>query len=481
MRHAAPPPRYGLSGIWLAVLYTIALTGPLGLALITGLPPGSAWREASSATGIAAAVALMLQFVTSGRFELLSQRIGIDVTMAFHKWSARALALAAILHPILYMTPDILDDPGRAGWRFLHLLASPRYLTGLMALLLLLAVVILAVFRDRIGARYEVWRASHGVLALAAAGLVVLHALRAGAYSRHPPLEVVWPLLAALVLASALAVYAFRTWRMQISPWRVASITKVADRLWELRLRSETGEGLAYRAGQFAWLAFGRWRFPLIDHPFSIASAPSAGSDLAFVIKESGDFTNDVGKLAPGTLVGLDAPHGSFVLDVAADAVVLIAGGVGIAPILGILRELAARGDRRKVRLIYAGAWPAAMIDPARVMTETSGLDFAAIFLAEEADAGWQYDRGRVTPEVVERVLDGLDRPGVSAMLCGPGPMMCSACDLLRAAGVPLAAIRYERFDYADASRSGKDRAMLLNFAMIGAAVVAAIVAFALR
>ena len=65
-------------------------------------------------------------------------------------------------------------------------------------------------------------------------------------------------------------------------------------------------------------------------------------------------------------------------------------------------------------------------------------------------------------------------------MLCGPGAMMCAACDLISAAGVPLAAIRYERFDYADEARSAKDRRLLAGFAAIGAAVAAAIVAFSL-
>ena len=480
MDKESPPPIRGLSGPWLAILYVVALTAPLLLAHLSGLRPQTAWREAASAAGIAAGVALMLQFVTSGRFEPLSGRIGIDVTMAFHKWSARALAVVIVIHPLLFMAPDFIANPGRGVSRFLHLLVAPRYLTGVVAAVFILAVVVLAVSRDRIGVRYEAWRASHGIMALIAAGLVVLHALRAGSYSRNLPLEAVWPLLAAVVLASALIVYALRTWRMRRSTWRVVESRKVADRLWELTLRP-SGKGLAYRAGQFAWLAFGRWRFPLLDHPFSIASAPSAGADLSFVIKESGDFTDGIGALTADTKVGLDAPHGSFVLDDSADPVVLVAGGVGIAPILGLIRELKARGDRRAVRLIYGGARPDAMIDPARLGEEAAGLDFKAIFLAEEAGEDWPYQRGRLTPAVIEQALEGLDRKRVAAMLCGPGVMMCVTCDLLRDAGVPLAAIRYERFDYADKARSAKDRKILASFAAIGAVVAVAIVVFALR
>ena len=116
-----------------------------------------------------------------------------------------------------------------------------------------------------------------------------------------------------------------------------------------------------------------------------------------------------------GTKVGLDAPHGSFVLpdDKPGGPLLLAAGGVGIAPILGILRELAATGDRRPVRLIYAGARPQAMIAPERIVAEGGGLDFAAVFLAEEAGADWPYGRGRVTAETV---ADGARRPRSAAM-----------------------------------------------------------------
>jgi len=480
MTHPVPPIR-GLPGPVLAILYVAALLLPLLLALMSGRGPQGPWQEAASGLGFVAAVALMLQFVTSGRFESLSGRIGIDTTMAFHKWVARTLAVIVVIHPLLYVMPQLATDPGRALWRFGHLLTSPRYLTGVVALVLLLTVVVLALLRDRLGARYEAWRASHAVLALAAAAFTVLHALRAGSYSRELPLSLYWPLLAVLVVAAALVIYGIRTWRMRTTPWRVASVEKVADGLWELRLAAETGARLAYRAGQFAWIAFGRWRFPLLDHPFSIGAAPAASDGLSFVIKESGDFTHHIGAMAPGTPVGLDAPHGSFVLDDAAQVIVLVAGGVGIAPVLGLLRELAARGDRRPIRLVYAGGRPDGMIAPERLIAEAAGLDLKAIFLAEEAGAGWAHDRGRVTPEVVTRALDGCDPARVSAMLCGPGVMMCAVCDLLHRAGVPLKAIRYERFDYADGARSAKDRQALLHFAGVGVAVLAAVVAFALR
>ncbi len=483
--HASPRLR-GLSGFWLALLYVAALTAPLVLAYLYGRSHALAWRDATAATGIVAGVALVLQFVTSGRFELLSGRIGIDVTMAFHKWSARALLVMVIVHPLTFIVPNVMANPSRILDWLAYLFFDRRFLTGTISGVATILLVVMALYREKLG-RYGVWRASHGLLALAAVVFLVLHVLKAGHYARVFPLDALWPLLAIVVVASALVVYGDRALQMLLTKWRVVGNARVAEGLWEVTLQPTSGKGLRYRAGQFAWIAFGGRRFPLFDHPFSIASAPSAGSDLSFIIKESGDFTNGISAVPLGTKVGIDAPHGSFILPDGGpgDPLLLVAGGVGIAPILGILRELKARGDRRPVRLIYAGARPQGMIAPERIVAEAGGReaggpDLKATFLAEEAGTDWQYGRGRVTPAVVDAALAGLDRGKVTAMLCGPGAMMCAVCDLLRAAGVPLGAVRYERFDYADEARSTKDRRLLAQFAAIGAAVTAAIVVFAL-
>ena len=65
-----------------------------------------------------------------------------------------------------------------------------------------------------------------------------------------------------------------------------------------------------------------------------------------FTIKGIGDFSDLVAGLRPGRSVFLDGPHGSFTLDgLRSDRFVFIAGGVGITPMLSMLRTLADRGD----------------------------------------------------------------------------------------------------------------------------------------
>ena len=473
-----------LSAPALAIFYSGLLALPLALAWWTGIAPAnSIWRELLSITGLVACAMLVLQFVTSGRYEFLSGSVGIDVTMAFHKWAARLLLALVLLHPLLLQFPISFDDLDMF-WRGLGAaLTAPRYLTGTVALVLVVLVVLLALLRDRLPAPYEVWRASHFLMVLAAIWLAVLHAIGVGTYSRDGALSVLWPVAAAFATALLLGVHLIKTFRMRRQGWRVESNRRIAERMRELVIKPDQGQRpLAYAAGQFAWITFAPRRMLLLDHPFSLASTPAAGDRLTFVIKEAGDFTRHIAELEPGRRVGVDAPHGSFtVAGRDADALILIAGGVGIAPILGLLRDLAARNDKRPVRLIYAAGSPATMIAPEEILAAGKGLDLEAQFLVEEPNADWPHQIGRVGEAEMTAALAGLDPSRTAVMICGPAPMTVAVADRAAAKGVPMALIHYERFDYGGGRRSRKDWRITVSFWTMALAVLAAGTLFALR
>ncbi len=466
----------------LAVLYSVILAAPLAIAWASGINPLDSWGEATSATGLVGATMLMLQFVTSGRYEALSGRVGIDVTMAFHKWAARILLVVVILHPLLFQFPISFDRLDVFFSRVGHMLVMPRYLSGTVALCFVFVVVILALLRNRLPIPHEIWRASHGLMVLATAWIVAMHATGVGTYSKTGVLSVLWPALAVVVSALLLGVHLIKSYRMRHQRWRVVSNRKAADRLWELVIGPDGAHRLNFTAGQFAWITFAPRRLLLLDHPFSIASSPLDGDRLRFVIKESGDFTKHIGEIEPGRQVGIDGPHGSFTLaDHDADAVILIAGGVGVAPILGLLRDLQARRDRRPVRFIYAGGTPASMIDPKEILAAAPDLDIKTQFLAQQADESWPYLTGLVGDEVLDAAFDGLDPARTAVMMCGPGVMTALIADKVKARGVPLHLIHYERFDYSGGHRSRKDWLITVSFWAMALVVLAIGTVFALR
>jgi ferredoxin-NADP reductase len=99
---------------------------------------------------------------------------------------------------------------------------------------------------------------------------------------------------------------------------------------------------------------------------------------------------------------------------------VLIAGGVGVAPIMSILRTLASRGERRPLILIYGN---------------------------------WRWDGVLFREEIedLRRQLQALpsETRGYVHFLCGPKPMTDFVLPSLRRMGVSLRRIHFEFFEMA--------------------------------
>src|SRR5690606_24225344 len=134
-------------------------------------------------------------------------------------------------------------------------------------------------------------------------------------------------------------------------PYRIAEIHPEADKTWSLVVEPVKHAGFRFSAGQFAWLKVGS-PWSIDEHPFSFSSSAERPERLEFGIKEAGDFTSRIGQLDHQLNVYLDGPHGAFSTDrTPAEATCFIAGGIGIVPILSMIRTLADRNDPRPLLL----------------------------------------------------------------------------------------------------------------------------------
>lgn len=453
---------------------------PLALAFTREAAPSDIWERAAAAMGMVALAAMAIQFATSGRFEAISGRLGIDKIMAFHKIAAWWVLIALVLHPLAYVLPTWVDEPALGVERLMAYLTRPHYRTGVVALGALLALVVTSILRDRLPWRYEMWRATHVGLGLIAVGGGLHHAVTTGRFSAAGPVYWLWVALGLAVLGVMALLYGWRWLSLHRKPWHLASAVKLADRLWQLDLQQPPGaKPFAYKAGQFVWMTEGKRRFPLFDHPFSIASSPDRPG-LSLIIKEVGDFTSGIGRLAPGTVIGIDGPYGEFTLDRRPDhSVVLLAGGVGIAPVMGLLRDLVARRDPRPVRLGYAAGVPANFACLAELEAAQHVLAMRVMLVSEEAAEGWTGEVGRLSPDRLRELLNGLDPLRTVALICGPGPMVSAVSDALLDLGLPMDKIIYERFDYAGGT-SRQDRRRARRYLAMGVGLAGAVGGFAL-
>jgi predicted ferric reductase len=224
-------------------------------------------------------------------------------------------------------------------------------------------------------------------------------------------------------------------------------LERVGDRLWALTLEPDGHAGLAYRAGQFAWLRLNCSTFSVREHPFSIASAPSDGVALRFLIKEAGDFTRQIGTLPIGARAFVDGPHGALCLEGRQEpGIFMIAGGAGLAPMLSLLREAATRGETRPITLLYGNRHQGQIMAAAELAALAMRQRLDLHHVLQEPPPGWTDFAGMMTPELIQAEATQAAREGWVFLLCGPGPMIQAAREGLAALGVPRRHILEERF-----------------------------------
>ena len=131
----------GVPGVVLAAGFVLLALMPLLAARLGGLEAVAPLHEFGTALGLTALALVLLQFLSSGRYESLSGRVGLDRTMGFHRIAAYGLLLFAVLHPLGYVAATFATDPSAAWARLTGMLASPRLRSGVVALVGLLLLV----------------------------------------------------------------------------------------------------------------------------------------------------------------------------------------------------------------------------------------------------------------------------------------------------------------------------------------------------
>lgn len=440
-----------MPGPLLLALYLLVTLTPLVLSWALGLPPRPILDELSSGLAMLAFAVLLIEFLLSGRFRTISSGIGIDRTMRYHQLFARSMLVLVLVHPFLYSLPVLAHglpwDPTAA--EYLRLDGATLF-TGGAAWVLIFVLVLTGIARDALPYRYETWRLGHGIGAVLVAGFTAHHVLEAGRYAAHPQVAWAWYTLMSLAAATLLYVYFMAPLLKLARRFEVLSVRKIADRTWELVIGRKDGKPFAFEAGQFAWISLAPGPFTLAENPFSIASAPFDGTKVGFVIKEVGDFTRSLAQVRPGQPAWVDGPHGSMRLPGSeAPGIGLIGGGVGVAPLLSVIRQMHAAGDPRPVVLLY-GNRVESQITYREELDQLSALpNVHVLHVLSEPPAGWTGATGMIDLDTISRALEGLeDTTAWTFLLCGPPPMLESAEAALIDLGVPPKQIRSERFVY---------------------------------
>jgi sulfhydrogenase subunit gamma (sulfur reductase) len=172
--------------------------------------------------------------------------------------------------------------------------------------------------------------------------------------------------------------------------------------------------------------------------PISISSAPSNTAYIELCIRKAGKVTSILHKAVRGAKVGIRGPFGThFPMSQMMDKdVLLIAGGLGIAPlrapIFTVIQNRSFFGD---VHILYGTKDPSQLLFDYMYDQWRRIDDVKLSIIVEKPDASWKGEVGLIT-----KLLDNIEiKPdNTYAIVCGPPVMFKFVCNRLSQAGVPM-------------------------------------------
>lgn len=423
------------SGLFITNLYAIGYVWIIGSADLIRGDVADILIAYGRLGGLLLQYLILVELVLVSRFEPLEQLYGFDKQNTLHRRIGYALVGFLFLHPLLLSWGYGIRADRSIVEQFVGFVTSwEDVLPATIGTLVILVAGILSIPKIRSYLTYEVWYFGHLPMYLGVA-LAFGHQTASGDVAFGGAMRY-WLILNVavfgVILVYRLMVPIFKNWKHR---FRVSRVVRESPNVVSVYLTGRRMRSFHFVAGQWARVIFfqkGMWHGP----PFSF-SAPYDGKELRFSIKALGDWTARAEELCPGTRVWLEGPLGTFTLAQGrTNKQLFIAGGIGITPILAMVRSLSRKAG---AFLCYAARTRTDLVFTREVAK--SGVRHVYILSGEVCDG---YETGYVTLERLRHHCPDLaDR---DVYLCGPPAMLNALLPALRAAGVSEERLHHERF-----------------------------------
>ncbi|WP_405782912.1 ferric reductase-like transmembrane domain-containing protein [Streptomyces sp. NBC_00859] len=389
--------------------------------------------------GLLGAYGVVVMLLLMARIPAVEHGVGADQLARWHAWGGRLVFTSIAVHMVLalfayaaYRDIDVIT----AG---VGLLGYPGLAAAAAGTVLLLAVGVTSARAVRRRISHESWRAVHLATYLSAA-LCFVHQLGGPDVAGGGPFAVwFWSLLhaqaAVLLVWYRLVVPVRRALRHDL---RVSRVRAEAPGIVTIEFTGRFLDELQAESGQFfRWRFLTRrlWRTAL---PFSL-SAPVRDDQLRITVKAAGDHSRRVRRIRPGVRVMAAGPFGALTAHRRKRRkVLLLAGGVGIAPLRALFETLP--GGPGDLTLLYRASNPDLLVLREELQSIAQRRGAALHYLLGPSDADTDpLSRGRLralVPDLAEH----------DVFLCGPPGMTTAATLSLLQAGVPEDRIHCEQF-----------------------------------
>gem|GEM_PF-237436 len=392
--------------------------------------------------GLAAAVLLLLQLPLAGRLKWLDRIFSLPGLYRLHRLNAYVIGVLVVSHPVLVLAPE-----GRWLLPF-ELRYWPEWV-GAALLTMIIAQLALGRWHGRIFRAYHNWRGIHLNLGILILILLMVHILFVSETfeSVGPPRN--------LVFGAAIGSIVLWVWiRMSRLRWGekrflVTRVEMAGLNAYCIDLKPERPPHFRYVPGQFAFISLISAHISREYHPFTIASTPSRPGTVQLIIRCCGDWTHRINTVQKGDRAFIQGPFGRFshLMIPSWREVIMIAGGIGITPMMSMLQFMTDQGDSRPITLIWSNRTRAHLfgVNELTAMREKlTSFHWVPIFTRESENDGRP---GRLDRNALETLLSACRRDA-AIFLCGPPLMVKQVRKDLRRIGFAAKSIHFEAFNF---------------------------------
>jgi len=214
------------------------------------------------------------------------------------------------------------------------------------------------------------------------------------------------------------------------TPVRVSRVRREMAGVTTLELTPVSAFGFV--PGQFNML----YMFGLGEVAISLSGDPAEESRIVHTMRAVGAVSQAIARLRRNDAIGVRGPYGSSwpVLDSEGSDVVIVAGGLGLAPLRPVIYHVLTHRERYgKVVVLYGARGPADILYRRELEAWRRRLDVDITVTVDHAAADWWGNVG-VVPALIARAP--IDPDHTVAMVCGPEIMMRFTVDALRERGL---------------------------------------------
>jgi len=216
-------------------------------------------------------------------------------------------------------------------------------------------------------------------------------------------------------------------------PYRVRRVQRETYDTFTIELDQANGvSGLPFAPGQFNMI----YLFGVGEVPISISGDPAQSKALVHTIRAVGTVTKPIVRLKRGDVLGVRGPLGSSwpVEEAKGSDVVIVAGGIGLAPLRPALYYLLShRASYGRVALLYGARTPEDLLYTRELEEWRGRFDMEVGVTVDAASGNWRGNVGVVTTLIPWARFEPSD---TVAMVCGPEVMMRFTVQALQERGV---------------------------------------------